>query len=322
VIESSTNALMTRIDLHAHVVTEPYRELLVAPDGTRPFVPPAPLAALEANMARYAIDAAVISIGPPGAFLGDQRRANEIARAANESVAAIVRAAPARFAGLALLPLPDVDAAVTELAHALDTLALDGVLLFSNTTGVYLGDPRLEPLLAELDRRGTYAFVHPGMPPYAEPLGDLHPPWLYEFPFDTTRAIANLIYSGTFERHSRIRFQFAHLGGTAPFLADRLASLADREPERAAQATAGVAEYLRRQYYDTGLSQFLPALDATRAIAPFDHIVFGTDWPYAALPETGDDPSPDFASLSTEERAALDAGNAAALVPRLTDAMG
>jgi 6-methylsalicylate decarboxylase len=313
---------MTRIDLHAHVVTDAYRELLVTPDGNRPFVPPAPLDGLEANMARYAIDAAVISLGPPGAFLGDQSRANEIARAGNESIAAIVRSAPARFAGLALLPLPDVDAAVAELAHALDDLGLDGVLLFSNTAGTYLGDPRLEPLMAELDRRGTYTFVHPGMPPYREPLGDLHPPWLYEFPFETTRAITNLVYSGTFERHPGIRFQFAHLGGTGPFLADRLASLALREPDKAGQAPAGVAEYLRRQYYDTGLTQFLPALEATRAIAPFDHIVFGTDWPYAALPETGDDPSPDFASLPAAERAALDAGNAAALVPRLTGAMG
>ena len=51
-----------------------------------------------------------------------------------------------------------------------------------------------------------------------------------------------------FERYPRIRFQFAHLGGTAPFLAHRLASLADREPERATQAPAGAIEYLRRQY--------------------------------------------------------------------------
>src|SRR5215212_7799962 len=188
VMESSTSHDMTSIDLHAHVVTDAYRELLVTPDGNRPFVPPAPLDGLEANMARYAIDAAVISLGPPGAFLGDQSRANEIARAGNESIAAIVQAAPARFAGLALLPLPDVDAAVAELAHALDDLGLDGVLLFSNTAGTYLGDPR-----------GTYTFVHPGMPPYREPLGDLHPPWLYEFPFETTRAITNLVYSGTFE---------------------------------------------------------------------------------------------------------------------------
>jgi predicted TIM-barrel fold metal-dependent hydrolase len=308
---------MTRIDLHAHVVTDAYRELLVAPDGTRPFVPPAPLQALEENMARYAIDAAVISIGPPGVYLGDQGRANELARAANESVAEIVRGDPGRFAGLALLPLPDVDAALAELDHAFDRLDLDGVLLFSNTAGTYLGDPGWEPLYAELDRRGAYVFVHPGMPPHPAPLGDVHPIWLYEFTFDTTRAIAHLIFSGTLERHPRIRFQFAHLGGTVPFLANRLASLADREPERAQQAPAGVAEYLRRQFYDTGLSQSLPAIAATRTIAPLEHIVFGTDWPYAALPEQGEDPAPELAALPPADRAAIDAGNAAALVPRL-----
>jgi predicted TIM-barrel fold metal-dependent hydrolase len=310
---------MTRIDLHAHVVTDVYRDLLVAPDGSRPFVVPAPLEALEENMARYAIDAAVISIGPPGAYLGDQGRANELARAANESIAGIVRADSTRFAGIGLLPLPDVDAAVAELGHALDHLDLDGVLLFSNIAGVYLGDPRWEPLYAELDRRGTYVFVHPGMPPHPAPLGE-HPIWLYEFTFDTTRAIANLIFSGTLERHPGIRFQFAHLGGTVPFLANRLASLADREPERAEGAPAGVAEYLRRQYYDTGLSQSLAAVEATKAIAPVEHIVFGTDWPYAALPAEGDDPSPEFAALPAAERAGIDAGNAAALVGRLTGA--
>jgi 6-methylsalicylate decarboxylase len=313
---------MARIDLHAHVVTDAYRDLLVAPDGTRPFVPPAPLEALEANMARYAIDAAVISIGPPGVYLGDQGRANELARAANESIAAIVRADGRRFAGLGLVPLPDADAAVAELGHALDGLGLDGVLLFSNIAGVYLGDPRWEALYAELDRRGAYVFVHPGMPPHPAPLGDDHPIWLYEFTFDTTRAIAHLIFSGTLERYPGIRFQFAHLGGTAPFLANRLASLADREPERAQRAPAGVAAYLSRQYYDTGLSQSLPAIAATRAVAPLEHIVFGTDWPYAALPAEGDDPAPELAALPEAERAAIDAGNAAALVPRLTGARG
>jgi hypothetical protein len=48
--------------------------------------------------------------------------------------------------------------------------------------------------------------------------------------------------------------------------------------------------------------------------------VFGTDWPYAALPAEGDDPSPEFAALPAAERAGIDAGNAAALVGRLTGA--
>jgi 6-methylsalicylate decarboxylase len=227
-----------RIDLHAHVVPDAYRELLVAPDGSRPFAPSASLEELDANMVRYAIDAAAISVGPPGAYLGDQGRANELARAANESLATIVRGDPGRFAGVALLPLPDVDAALSELAYAFDHLDLDGVVLFTNIAGVYLGDSRWEPLYAELDRRGAYTFVHPTMPPYPPPLDEEHPVWLYEFPFDTTRALVHLIYSGTLERYPSIRLQFAHLGGTAPFIASRLGSLADREPERAGAARA------------------------------------------------------------------------------------
>ncbi|MFZ0384163.1 MAG: amidohydrolase family protein [Solirubrobacteraceae bacterium] len=312
---------LRRIDMHAHVVPDSYRELLVAADGSRPFVPSAKLPELEANMTRYAINAAVISIGPPGAYLGDQGRANELARAANESLAEIVRNDPSRFAGVALLPLPDVDAALSELEYALDHLDLDGVGLFSNVAGVYLGDSRWDPLIAELDRRGTYVFVHPAMPPYTPPLNDVHPVWLYEFPFDTTRALAQLIFSGTLERHPSMRLQFAHLGGVAPFIANRLASLAEREPERALQAPAGVTSYLRRQYYDTGLSQSLPAITATRSVAPLEQIVFGTDWPYAALPEDGTDPAPELAALSERERTAIDQGNAAALVPRLSGAL-
>jgi 6-methylsalicylate decarboxylase len=306
---------MTRIDMHAHVLPPAYRQALG--DGVP--LPPARLEDLEAMMERYAIDAAVISTGPPGAFLGLQSQAGELARTANEEIAGMVRGAPGRFAGLALLPLPDVEAALGELAHALDVLELDGVLLLSNTAGTYVGDPAWEPLYAELDRRGAYVFLHPGFPPGGPPLAH-HPVWLYEFPFETTRAIVQLIYSGTLERHPSIRFQLAHLGGAAPFLAHRIASLEERQPELAGEAPAGALEYLRRQYYDTGLTNNAPALAATRQVAELDHIVFGTDWPYVSFPEGGD-PAPDLDTLGAEGRASVESHNAAALVPRLAGAL-
>ena len=87
------------------------------------------------------------------------------------------------------------------------------------------------------------------------------------------------------------------------------------------EAPAGVESYLGRQYYDTGLSQSLPAIAATRAIASLAQIVFGTDWPYAALPDEGVDPAPELAALPRSERTAIDCGNAAALVPRLSGAL-
>jgi predicted TIM-barrel fold metal-dependent hydrolase len=304
-----------RIDAHVHILPPDYRAELERRSLLPPGIPPWSPELVDGLMARHDIDAAVLSLAPPGVFFGDQGLADELARLVNEHTAEFVAAAPERFGGLAVLPLPDVDAALAELRHALDVLRLDGVALLSNLGGAYLGDPAWDPLFDELDRRGAYVFLHPTMPPHPLPLPQ-HPVWLYEFPFDTTRAVVNLIYSGTLERCPRMRLQVAHLGGTAPFLAHRIASLAAREPERASRAPAGALAQLRRLYYDTGLSNNAVALAATLEVADIGQVVFGTDWPYADLPPTGD-PAPGLANLADADRARIDAANIAALVPRL-----
>lgn len=306
---------MPRIDAHVHLLPADYRAEL-----ERRSLLPVELPRWSAEltyelMERHDIDAAVMSLSPPGVSFGDQGLANELARLVNERTAELVSSAPERFAGLAVLPLPDVDAALAELRHALDVLGLDGVALLSNVGGTYLGDPAWDAVFDELDHRGAYVFLHPTMPPHAPPLPQ-HPVWLYEFPFDTTRAVVNLIYSGTLERCPNLRLQVAHVGGTAPFLAHRLASLAAREPERATGAPAGALAHLRRLYYDTGLSNNTVALAATLEVADIGQVVFGTDWPYADLPQAGD-PAPGLAGLTDGDRARIDASNIAALVPRL-----
>ncbi len=61
----------------------------------------------------------------------------------------------------------------------------------------------------------------------------------------------------------------------------------------------------------------MPAIRATLSITTLEHIVFGTDWPYAALPDHGQDPAPQLSGLTCSEREAIDWRNAAALIPRL-----
>ena len=224
-----------------------------------------------------------------------------------------MRAQPERYAALATLPLPSVQDALDELAYALDVLGLDGVALHSNIDGVYLGDPALDPLFDELDRRGAYVFVHPLDAPTPAPRPDV-PPWVHEFPFDTTRAIVNLIYSGTLERCQSLRVQVAHLGGTAPFLADRIGQWAQREPARAAAAPAGAVAYLRRLFYDTGLSNNAIALAAVRELAGLEQVVFGTDWPFLTTPEEDDVTA--GLRLGSADLTLVEHTNAVRLVPR------
>jgi 6-methylsalicylate decarboxylase len=303
----STDMTTRRIDVHAHVITPRYEDTLSSVrrpaqtvDGYKRF------------MERYGIDAAVVSMG---AAL--EARTGAAARTGNEELAELVRAERQRFGALAIVPFnaQDPDVALNEIVYALDVLALDGVALFSNHAGSYLGDPAWDDLFAELDRRRAYAFVHPAVASNGVAL-EHYPPWLFEYPFDTTRALVNLIYGGALERYPHVRLQFAHLGGSALFLAGRLASLADREPEKAILAPRGAVEYLRRQYHDKGLSNNTAALASALQVTSVDHVVFGSDWPYLALP-AGNDPTDDFDQLDADARAKIDADNVAALVLRL-----
>jgi predicted TIM-barrel fold metal-dependent hydrolase len=246
-----------------HLLPPEYRSELERRTTVPMRLPPWSRAGLDDLMTRHEIDAAVMSLSPPGVWFGDQGLANELARMVNEATAELVASDPQRFAGLAFLPLPDVEAALAELAHSLDVLRLDGVALLSNVAGLYHGDPTWDSLWEELERRGAYVMLHPAPPPHPLPLPQ-HPIWMYEYPFDTTRAVVNLIYSGTLERSPSVRLQVAHLGGAATFLAHRIASLEAREPEKATLAPRGALSALARLYYDTGLSNNETALALCR----------------------------------------------------------
>src|SRR6202049_709373 len=164
---------------------------------------------------------AVGSISTPGVHTGDDAAARDLARRVNEVGAKLIQERPDRFGSFAALPLPDLDGALRELEYALDTLKLDGVVLFSNARGIYLGDKLFRPLFDELERRKAVVFVHPtaSPDPAARSLG--LPDSLIDFTADTTRAVAQLHYGNTFARTPNVKYIFSHAGGTIPHLETR-----------------------------------------------------------------------------------------------------
>src|SRR5262249_28504605 len=146
-----------------------------------------------------------------------------------------------RFGTLAALPLPDVDAALAELAYALDQLKMDGVCLLSSVGERYLGDPLFDPLLAELDRRGTPVFIHPHQPRSSQQAHLALPAALVEYVFDTTRVVASLLVSGRLERYPHVSFILSHAGGAVPYVAARLAIGLQALQGKPADAPAGRA---------------------------------------------------------------------------------
>jgi len=101
-----------------------------------------------------------------------------------------------------------------------------------------------------------------------------------EFPFDTTKAVTNLLFSGTFARCRNIRFIFSHAGGTVPFLAERIARLEAR-PEFRASVPNGVMFELKRLFFDTALSANRFAFSALLKLVAPEQVLFGSDYPFA-----------------------------------------
>jgi aminocarboxymuconate-semialdehyde decarboxylase len=256
--------------------------------------------------------------------VGDDARARSLARRCNELSAQLIQARPDRLGGFAALPLPDVDGALAELAYVLDVLKLDGVVLFSNSNGVYLGDARFEPVFAELERRQAVVFVHPTASPDASAHQLGLPDSLIDFTADTTRAIAQMHYSNRFARTPSVKYIFSHAGGTAPYLAGRWAIVDAMNVIPGADERGTAADTLRRLYWDTALSYGDPVLRMLRDVVGLDQVLFGTDFPYLRrdLAVSCVERLEQSEALSANERELIMNRSALRLLPRLASQAG
>jgi predicted TIM-barrel fold metal-dependent hydrolase len=312
------------IDVHHHVLPDFFWE--ATNEGDHPVGGVLPPRWSEQSAVSFLddarIDVAVTSISTPGVHTGDDGAARTLARRCNEHSAGLLRDYPQRFAGFGCLPLPDVDGALEELRYGLDVLHLDGVVLFSNSLGVYLGDARLAPLFAELQERRAVVFIHPNASPdpSAHALG--LPDSLIDFTADTTRAIAQMHYGGTFARTPDVTYIISHAGGTIPYLADRFAIVDEMGIIAGSDKRASASATFRRLYWDTALSWGDPVLAMLRDVVGIDHVLFGTDFPYLRrdLAVGSRDRIAGSPVLGDDEKEAVLGGTAATLIPRLARA--
>jgi aminocarboxymuconate-semialdehyde decarboxylase len=275
-----------RVDVHAHYFSRDYLTALDAGGGIESTTSPgyrclwpSPSADLEARleaMDRAGITLQILSISGVAPYFHDAATAIAAARLANDQYAEIVRAHPGRFAAFATLPMPHVDAALAELQRALDELGAVGVTLSTSIFGAGLGDPRFEPVFAELDRRGAVLFVHPaGVACHSPDVMSSGLQWPLGAPFEDTLCAIQMIQAGFPTRYPRMKTILPHLGGTLPMLVHRLDELSRRH----VAMELGMYDAVRRFWYDT-VNGFPPALRLACDAFGTDRIVFGTDYPF------------------------------------------
>ncbi len=333
---------MPKIDVFPHILPRRYfdRMLAVAPPGM----------ALQKRMSgipvlvdvdlrfrimdRYEGYVQVLTLAnPPIEVVGGRGVSPDLARLANDEMAALVERHPDRFPGfVASLPMNNPDAALREIDRAIDTLGATGVQMFSNVAGRPLDLPEYRPLFARMAERDLPIWLHPAraatLPDYAgEARSRFDLWWAFGWPYETSLAMGRLVFSGLFDRHPELKIITHHMGAMIPFCAgrlggglDQLGTRSDDPDDAAALGRLGrrPIDYFRLFYGDTALFGAWHAMESGLAFFGAERILFGTDMPFD--PEAG----PGFirdtiAAMDTmratdAERAAIYEGNARRLL--------
>ncbi|RDB22663.1 Decarboxylase yanB [Hypsizygus marmoreus] len=274
-----------RIDVHHHffpadLLKETSNQNIgwKTPAGTLPWSPNASLKAMDAS----GIDIAILSM--PALYKGSVCEENRaMARQRNLHMSQIATDHPGRFGFFACLPfLDDIEGALEEMSYAFDVLHADGVSMSSSygdgPAMTYVGDDRYDPIWAELHRRQAVVFLHGAQITSSTPIP--HPLLcipISEVPNETFKAAAHLVVTGRKRKYPDVKIILAHLGGTTPLLAPRVAVLSNHmgctlTPEE-------IMEDFKDFYYETALSAYGASLTAMDEFVQLDHILFGTDFP-------------------------------------------
>ncbi len=244
----------------------------------------------------------VISLGsPPIETFAEPGVSPEVARVANDGMAELAARHPDRFPGfLAALPMNNPDAALAELDRAVRALGARGVQIYSNADGKPLDLPEFHPLLDWLHAADVPIFLHPARDArYSDYLAEQKSKyeiwWTFGWPYDTSTAMARLVFSGAFDRWPDLKIVTHHLGGIVPYLAGRVGHGWDQLGKRTSEEDYGALlksmkkrpiDYFHMFYGDTAL---FGSLAATRCGLDFfgvDRVLFASDTPFEPEPGT------------------------------------
>lgn len=273
-----------RIDVHAHYYPQELVDALsrIKRMAGYPQMAPAGRVPLDERLdllAEAGIDLQILCSGANQPYVDNREEAVAVARLANDLYADVCKA-HGRFAAFATLPLPHIDAAIDEMGRCLDTLGMLGVNIGTSVAGRPLDDPLFGPVFAELERRRAVLFLHP-QGAGAGPMADAYDmTFMIGACFEDTITSIRLVMSGITARYPNIRIIVPHLGGTLPFLMQRIEDHTRRmahsgQPLPVAKPT----EAIRSLYFDT-VNNYPPALRCSCEAFGVDHIMLGSDFPF------------------------------------------
>ncbi len=231
-------------------------------------------------------------------YLAPPDKSPELARLANDGMAKICARYPDRFPGfVASLPMNNVPASLDEIARAVEQLGARGIQIFTNVNGRPLDEPEFAPIFDKMHQYDLPIWMHPtrgpGMADYAsEKKSKFEIWWLFGWPYETSAAMARMVFSRFFDRWPNLKIITHHMGAMVPFLEARVGLGMDQLGSRTAEEDYTIiledmkkkgkrpVDYFRMFYADTSVNGSKPAIRCGLDFFGIDHSMFGTDCPF------------------------------------------
>jgi uncharacterized protein len=242
----------------------------------------------------------LISLGsPPIEIFFGPEDSPRMARIGNDGMAELVAKYPDRFIGfISSLPMSDPSEAVKELNRSVTQLGAKGIQLYTNVMGKPLDLPEFQPVFEEAVKLDVPIWIHPAraanFSDYAtEQKSKYEIWWTFGWPYETSAAMARLVFSGLFDRFPDLKIITHHMGGMIPYFEgrvgygwDKLGSRTTDENYEALLASMKKRpiDYFRLFLADTALFGGRAATVCGLDFFGIDNVVFASDTPFEPTP--------------------------------------
>ncbi|MDM0055868.1 amidohydrolase family protein [Variovorax fucosicus] len=233
---------------------------------------------------------------PPIELIAGPDDSPELARLANDGMAAIRDAHPEKFpAFVASLPMNNVPEALKEMERAITVLGARGIQVFTNVNGRPLDEEEFWPIFeAAVNRYDVPIWMHPArganVPDYAsESKSRYEIWWTFGWPYETSAAMARMVFSGFFDRLPNMKLITHHMGAMIPFFDGRVGPGLDQFGSRTSdedyegmlkRMAKRPIDYFRMFYADTALAGGRSGLRCGLDFFGARQVLFATDCPF------------------------------------------